>query len=180
MSPSIRRAGVAALVALLLPFPAAGVAAGAVTDTLWVAGMTMPDCDDIGLELLLASLPGVVGVEVVFESGETTVHYDPAAVDREAIIAEVINRGFSVPWVTDVFVVSGWAVPARDALAVRLLVDSVDGVDQVEVEEASGRTTVRYDPAQLSPEDIVAEIRNLDYEATRHVPAAGVRMGGER
>lgn len=179
MSPSIRRAGAAALVALVLPFPAVGVAAGAVSDTLWVAGMTLPDCDDIGLELLLASLPGVFGVEVVLESGETTVDYDPAAVDREAIIAEVINRGFSVPWVTDVFVVVGWAAPARDAIAVQLLVDSVDGVDRVEVDEGSGRTTVRYDPAQLSPEDILAEIRNLDYEVIRRVPAAEGGIGGE-
>lgn len=176
MTIATNRAAAAALVTLVFAFPAGSATNQTTTDTLWVEGMTLPDCDEIGLELLLGSLPGVIAAEVVFSSGETTVRYDPAAVDRKTIVAEVVNRGFRVAWIADVFVVTGWAVPERDALAVRLLVGSLEGVDRVEIETDSGRTIVRYDPARVSGEDLTAEIRNLGYQVTR-TPGSGAGIG---
>lgn len=142
------------------------------TDVLWVEGMTLPDCDDVGLELLLESVPGVDRVTVDFHSGRTDVAYDPQQLTRDELIAEINNRGFEVPWVTDTFLV-GWNDARRDAPAVRLLIGSLPGVAEVVVDDSAATASIRYEPARVSRQKLVAEMSNLDWEMTlRPTPPA--------
>lgn len=70
----------AAMAALVVGLIAGGATAGAdetVVDVLWVDGMKLADCDEVGLKLLLESLPGVWEVTIDFDSGRAEVARDP-------------------------------------------------------------------------------------------------------
>ena len=63
--------------------------------TLKIAGMHCDGCAET-LKALLGREPGVKTVAVSFESGEARVHYDPAAVDEERLVAAVERPGYRV------------------------------------------------------------------------------------
>ncbi len=50
---------------------------------------------------------------------------------------------------------------------------AVPGVTEVEVKLSPGSATVKYDPAQTTPEKLVGIIKELGYEAESPAPKAG-------
>lgn len=63
--------------------------------TLKIEGMHCDGCAAT-LKALLGREPGVKTASVAFESGEARIHYDPAAVDEERLVAAVERPGYRV------------------------------------------------------------------------------------
>jgi copper chaperone len=63
--------------------------------TLSVTGMTCGGCVN-SVNKVLTALPGVQGVEVTLTPGQARVVYDPARVDRAALVQAVVDAGFGV------------------------------------------------------------------------------------
>lgn len=60
---------------------------------LTVTGMTCGGCV-ASVQKVLSALPGVQTVEVTLTPGQARVVYDPARVDRDALIKAVADAGF--------------------------------------------------------------------------------------
>lgn len=60
---------------------------------LSVTGMTCGGCV-ASVQKVLSALPGVQTVEVTLTPGQARVVYDPARVDRDALIKAVADAGF--------------------------------------------------------------------------------------
>lgn len=60
---------------------------------LTVTGMTCGGCV-ASVQKVLSALPGVQTVEVTLTPGQAHVVYDPARVDRDALIKAVVDAGF--------------------------------------------------------------------------------------
>lgn len=62
---------------------------------LAVTGMTCGGCV-ASVQKVLTALPGVQSVEVALTPGQARVVYDPARVDRAALVQAVVSAGFGV------------------------------------------------------------------------------------
>jgi copper chaperone len=62
---------------------------------LTVTGMTCGGCV-ASVQRVLTALPGVQNAEVTLTPGQANVTYDPARVDRAALVQAVVDAGFGV------------------------------------------------------------------------------------
>lgn len=62
---------------------------------LSVTGMTCGGCVS-SVHKVLTALPGVQSAEVSLSPGQARVRYDPARVDRAALVQAVVDAGFGV------------------------------------------------------------------------------------
>jgi copper chaperone len=62
---------------------------------LSVTGMTCGGCVN-SVQKVLAALPGVQGVDVTLTPAQARVTYEPAQIDRAALVQAVIDAGFGV------------------------------------------------------------------------------------
>lgn len=65
-----------------------------VTSDFRVEGMTCTGCE-VGIELSVGKLDGVVDVEASYEEGMATVTYDPEEVDADEIVGAIETLGYS-------------------------------------------------------------------------------------
>ncbi len=63
------------------------------SEVFTVTGMTCGGCV-ASVQKVLSALPGVQTVEVTLTPGQARVVYDPARVDRDALIKAVVDAGF--------------------------------------------------------------------------------------
>jgi len=102
----IRRSVIAVVALTVLGAVAGGArtaaAAEPITEVFRVDGWTRPECDEIGVELILESLDGVEEVRVTFETGRTEVTYDPERVTRRQLFDEIRNLDYEVELIDDV------------------------------------------------------------------------------
>ena len=63
--------------------------------TLSVTGMTCGGCVS-SVQKVLAALPGVQSVEVSLTPGQARIRFDPAQVERAALVQAVVDAGFGV------------------------------------------------------------------------------------
>jgi copper chaperone len=62
---------------------------------LSVTGMTCGGCVN-SVTKVLTALPGVQRADVTLTPGQARVTYDPARVDRAAMVQAIVDAGFSV------------------------------------------------------------------------------------
>ena len=62
---------------------------------LSVTGMTCGGCVN-SVHKVLTALPGVQSADVTLTPGQARVVYDPARVDRAALVQAIIDAGFGV------------------------------------------------------------------------------------
>jgi len=62
---------------------------------LSVTGMTCGGCVN-SVTKVLTALPGVQSAEVTLTPGQARVTYDPARVDRAAMVQAIVDAGFGV------------------------------------------------------------------------------------
>jgi len=62
---------------------------------LSVTGMTCGGCVN-SVQRVLTALPGVQRAEVSLTPGEAHVTYDPARIDRAALVQAIVDAGFGV------------------------------------------------------------------------------------
>lgn len=60
---------------------------------LTITGMSCGGCT-ASVQNLLSALPGVVSVDVTLVPGQAKVVYDPARIDRDALVRAVVEAGF--------------------------------------------------------------------------------------
>ncbi|MHB1093077.1 heavy-metal-associated domain-containing protein [Thiobacillus sp.] len=63
--------------------------------TLSVTGMTCGGCVN-SVTRVLAALPGVQNAVVTLTPGQAQVTYDPARIDRAAMVQAVVDAGFGI------------------------------------------------------------------------------------
>ena len=63
--------------------------------TLSVTGMTCGGCVS-SVQKVLAALPGVQSVEVSLTPGHARIRFDPARIERAAMVQAVVDAGFGV------------------------------------------------------------------------------------
>lgn len=66
------------------------------TETITVPEIHCGHCKQ-AIEGALSPLPGVSRAEVSLEARTVTVDYDPAAVDRDRLVSEIVDQGYDVP-----------------------------------------------------------------------------------
>lgn len=62
---------------------------------LTVTGMSCGGCVN-SVQKVLTALPGVQSASVTLTTGEAHVVYDPARVDRTALVQAIVDAGFGV------------------------------------------------------------------------------------
>jgi copper chaperone len=62
---------------------------------LTVTGMTCGGCAG-SVQRVLTALPGVQAAEVTLNPGQARVVFDPARIDRAALVQAVVEAGFGV------------------------------------------------------------------------------------
>ena len=62
---------------------------------LSITGMTCGGCVN-SVQKVLTALPGVQSAEVTLTPGQARVAFDPARVDRSALVQAVVDAGFGV------------------------------------------------------------------------------------
>ena len=63
--------------------------------TLSVTGMTCGGCV-ASVQKVLTALPGVQSVEVSLTPGQALIRFDPAQVERAALVQAIVDAGFGV------------------------------------------------------------------------------------
>jgi copper chaperone len=62
---------------------------------LAVTGMSCGGCVN-SVQKVLAALPGVQSVDVTLAPGQARIAYDPALLDRAALVQAIVDAGFGV------------------------------------------------------------------------------------
>ncbi len=62
---------------------------------LSVTGMTCGGCVN-SVQKVLTALPGVTHAEITLTPGQARVAYDPAQIDRAAMVQAIVDAGFGV------------------------------------------------------------------------------------
>ncbi len=58
-----------------------------------ITGMSCGGCV-ASVQNILSALPGVASVEITLTPGQAKIVYDPARIDRDALIRAVVEAGF--------------------------------------------------------------------------------------
>ncbi|MEO6866403.1 MAG: heavy metal translocating P-type ATPase [Gaiellales bacterium] len=147
-----------------------------------IEGMTCSSCV-ASVEKSLAALDGVSAASVNFATEQAAVDYDPAVVSPKQLVAAVESAGYSAQLPPAAATTSApigdqhLELPiegmtcASCVASVEKSLAALDGVSAASVNFATEQATVDYDPAIVSPEQLVAAVEDAGYSA-RLPPAA--------
>ncbi|HSV56180.1 MAG TPA: heavy metal translocating P-type ATPase, partial [Magnetospirillaceae bacterium] len=141
-----------------------------------IRGMTCAACARAN-EKAVSALAGVAKAEVNYASETLRVEYDETAVDRAAIASAVADAGYEAilpPESRKAVVPVGGMTCAACAAAVERGVRSLDGVLSADVNLASEKLIVSYDPERTRLSAVKKAVRDAGYE-----PLAAESEGGE-
>ncbi len=166
--------------------------------TLAVEGMTCASCA-LRIERGLKKLPGVSDATVNLATERATVAYDPAAATVDAMLAKVTALGYSASPIVVAHPAARPSAPAQPAapisppeptsqvselnitgmtcascaLLVERALGKTSGVNAANVNLATERATVPYDPALTPVDDLLAAVTRAGYGAEPLAPAGG-------
>jgi len=132
--------------------------------TLPITGMTCVNCA-ANIERNVRKLPGVNKADVNFATEQAVVSFDPEKVRLDDLTTKVEDAGYGVVRASVEFPVTGMSC-ANCAMSVeRALRNKVPGVEQVSVNFATERASVKYIPSITGPEEIAEAIERAGYGA---------------
>ncbi|KAG9083292.1 hypothetical protein FS749_006150 [Ceratobasidium sp. UAMH 11750] len=147
---------------------------------LSIEGMTCASCTS-SITNALQELPGVVSVDVKLMLNSATVVHDGNIVSASAIATEIESIGFGAS-VTTSYPVQGESVPIRETVfgvvgmtcsscsgPLSKAVSAMKGVELATVSLVSNSMTVRYDPGQVTVEEIAATVQDCGFEVSESV-----------
>ncbi|MBZ0071200.1 MAG: heavy metal translocating P-type ATPase [Thiohalobacteraceae bacterium] len=144
---------------------------------LGVEGMTCASCT-ARVERALSKLPGVTEASVNLATERASISYDPAVQEPGRIVQAVTDAGYT-PIVAEYEVgVEGMTCASCTARVERAL-NKLPGVLEAGVNLTTERATVRYLPASVSPDEVIAAIEETGY-ATYRLDAGPDGSGEER
>ncbi|NTV41876.1 MAG: copper-translocating P-type ATPase, partial [Syntrophobacteraceae bacterium] len=124
------------------------------------------------VEAAIKSLEGVRDVAVNFASSKATVEYDPAVVNRSAIIKKISEIGYETPGVSpddseapkQVTVVVGGMTCAACVRRVEKALQGVPGVRSASVNLATSRATLAFEPPVFQMSAVQGAVEEAGYE----------------
>jgi Cu+-exporting ATPase len=132
-----------------------------------IEGMTCAACAT-RLEKVLARAPGVASASVSFASERAQVRYDPEETGPAQLAEKVAKAGFSVPLQTARLALEGMTC-ATCAQRIEKVLKKQDGVTSAQVNLATERATVAFQPGVVDVDALIAAVERAGYGA---LPAA--------
>ncbi len=127
-----------------------------------VEGMTCASCA-VRIEKGLRKLPGVREVSVNLASERAVVEFDPEVLSTEQIVQTVADLGYGVRTERRTYGVRGMTCAAC-AVRVERALRKVPGVVQANVNLASERASVEFNPLQVTFQDLQKAVADAGYE----------------
>ncbi|XP_036913481.1 copper-transporting ATPase 2 isoform X2 [Sturnira hondurensis] len=160
--------------------------------TISLSGLTGPSCV-ASVESRLASLKGVVGIQVSLEHSSATVQYVPSVVSLPQVCHCIGDMGFGASIVEGR--ADSWPLRSSPALeaVVKLRVEGMtcqscvnsiegkigklQGVVRVRVSLSSQEAVITYQPYLIGPQDLRDHVNDLGFEAVIKNKVAPVSLG---
>ncbi|GAX75729.1 hypothetical protein CEUSTIGMA_g3172.t1 [Chlamydomonas eustigma] len=136
-----------------------------------VLGMTCASCVS-SLEVQIAKLPGLSSVSVNLLDQSLKALYYPDLAPLDLIKESIEDVGFDAELLlpvaelgTTLLAVKGMTC-ASCVGSVQRCLESISGINEVQVNLVSGQVKVAHDPGAVGPRDIIRAVENLGYEAS--------------
>lgn len=147
---------------------------------LRIKGMACTSCSE-SVERALLMVDGVKKAVVGLALEEAKVHYDPHIINTDQIIEAVEDAGFGADIISSGSDVNKLHLKLEginsqdDYTVIRSALESLPGVDHVEVDIEEEKLTVTYEPNIIGPRSLIQSIREAgkglkSYEATLYIP----------
>jgi len=132
---------------------------------LKISGMTCASCSS-KVERVLKRLNGVNEATVNLATETANISFDPSLIDEKTIRDKIVQIGYDVKEAGESLSlkIKGMTCAACSSRIERGLA-KVPGIAGASVNLATEKATVKYDPSVLYPDDIVARVKELGYEA---------------
>ena len=127
-----------------------------------VTGMHCASCVN-RVEQALKNTPGVIDAVVNLATEKAAITYDPSQITPAALAEKIESLGYAVAMDKLELVITGMHCASCVARVEQALEDA-PGVMSAAVNLATGRTTVTYNPGQISPSQIIRVIKDAGYE----------------
>ncbi len=137
--------------------------------SLAIGGMTCAACVR-RVEKALGEVPGVVGANVNLATEKATVEFKTGQLDLEALKAAVVGAGYEVretPKTSTTISVGGMTCAAC-VRRVEKSLGALPGVSRADVNLATEKATLTYDPALVTLDDFEAALTEAGYEFRGH------------
>ncbi len=132
--------------------------------TLQLEGMSCASCAQT-VEKALNKADGVAEARVNFAAEKAYIEFDPAEIDEEKLAEVVRSTGYDVRDEREKLTMEiGGMTCASCSAAVEKALNKTDGVYEANVNIASEKGRVEYDPTKLSREDFKEIVKNTGYE----------------
>ncbi|WP_394237574.1 heavy metal translocating P-type ATPase [Niallia oryzisoli] len=140
--------------------------------TLNIEGMTCASCAQ-RIEKVTKQLPGVVASSVNLATEKMNIHYDENATSLQDIQVAVEKAGYKAVAHTEkkTFAISGMTC-ASCAQRIEKVTRKLVGVFESNVNLATEKMNIQYDPAVVSVSDIIQAVSHAGYEAHEEVISA--------
>jgi len=131
--------------------------------TIKIRGMSCAACS-ARIEKVLSKMPGVGRAQVNLALEQAVVEYDPQTVKAMDFVEKIERLGYSVVPERVEIKIQGMNCAACVSRVEKKL-QKIDGVQEAVVNLATEKAIVKYLPAVVKPEDLVAAITSIGYGA---------------
>jgi P-type Cu+ transporter len=145
--------------------------------TVPIEGMTCAACVN-RIEKTLHKLEGVQEANVNIANEKANVFFDPTKTDRQQIIQKIESLGYTVPSSKLELAIEGMTC-ASCVNRIEKKVSKLSGVNEVNVNLANERATIRYQ-GEVDPTEIIQAIEQLGYKATEITESSKPEIQEER
>ncbi|WP_336023730.1 heavy metal translocating P-type ATPase [Halobellus salinisoli] len=145
------------------------------TAHLDITGMTCANCSATVGDAI-ESLDGVVEANVNFATDEGSVEYDPETVSLAEVYEAIEDAGYGVVSETVSIAISDMTC-SNCADTNQAALEALPGVIDAEVNYATDEAQVRYNPADVSREELYDAIEDAGYSPVRESEAEGEASG---
>lgn len=147
---------------------------------LRIKGMVCTSCSE-AVERALGMVSGVKKVIVGLALEEAKIHYDSNMINSDRLIEAIEDAGFGAELISSGDTVNkvhlkleGLTSP-RDATLIQSSLEAIEGVNSVEMDLASSKVTVSYDPDLTGPRSLIQCIQEAGqvpdfYHASLYTP----------
>lgn len=137
--------------------------------------MSCTSCSE-SIESFLLLLEGVKKAVVGLALEEAKIHYDPNVTNTSLIIKAVEDAGFGANLIgskndaNKVHIKVEGTISPQDMISIKQSLESLNGVNHVEMELEECKVIVSYDPDLTGPRSIISYIQDANYQASLYIP----------
>ena len=131
-----------------------------------IGGMSCVNCAQT-IEKRLSSLDGVTHAAVNFAAEKAIVEYDPKIVNQKAVEEAIVDVGYNVIHSKIIFQIEGMSC-ASCAQTIEKAFMGKEGVYRANVNLATEKATVEFNPEQISEAGIKKTVEDVGYHVIEH------------